>query len=93
MASKRDLCERESEKRFRTEVVASVTLPSLGRSHCLTTGKMLAIMQVQSAPGDLPEDVVRSGVVKQIETLFFAVVELNSQIDSQRTRILSRGEN
>lgn len=64
MASKRDLCERESEKGFRTKVVTSVALPSLGRSHSLTTGKMLAFMSVRSVAGDLPEDVVSSGVVE-----------------------------
>jgi len=43
---------------------------------------MLALMHVRSGSDNIPEDVVRSGVVEQIETLFFAVVKLYGPIKS-----------
>ena len=80
VTSKRNLCERESIKGFRTEVVASVTLPSLGGSHSLTTNRTSASVQARFLFEDLPEDVVGSGVVEQIEALFFAIVKLHRPI-------------
>ena len=76
LTSERDFQEREVVEGFRAKVVASVTLPSLGGGHCLTTGKMSAFVQVRSVSCDSPEDVVRGSVVEQIETLFLAVINL-----------------
>ena len=70
-----------------------MALPSLGGSHSLTTGKMLAFMQVRSVAGDIHEDVASSGVVEQIEALFFAVVQLHRPITSILNRTLNEGEN
>lgn len=40
-------------------------------------------MQVWSAPGDLPVEIIGSTVVEQIEALFFAVVNLHRPISDQ----------
>ena len=58
----------------------------------MTTGKISAFGQALSAPGDLPEEIIRRGVVEQIEALLFAVVKLcqvPSVIGSNRKRCLT----
>lgn len=52
-------------------------------------------MQVPSAAGDIPKEIITSGVVKQIEPLFFAVINLNianALFYQQRDRHQRRGE-
>jgi len=53
---------------------------------------MSALKKIRSTPGDLPEDVVISGVVEQIECLFFAVVKLYRprRFSSQQTWMLDK---
>jgi len=74
------LREREIIKGYRTEMVTSVALPSLGRRHGLATGKMLAILQARSMLVDLPKEIVGSRAVEQIKTLFFAIINLHRPI-------------
>jgi hypothetical protein len=54
-----------------------VTLPSLVGSHSLATGGISVFIQDRSGLGDLPEEVVSSGVVEQVKPLLLAVVKLH----------------
>ena len=75
VTSKRNLCEWESIKGFRTKVVAPMALPSLGGSHTLMTNRTSASVQAKFLFNNLPKDMVSSGVFEQIEALFFTVVK------------------
>jgi len=72
----------EIEKSFRTEMVTSMTLPSLGGRHSLTASEKSAFVQMRSRSCNLPEKIVGSGVIEQIEALLFAVVKLHKLIAS-----------
>jgi hypothetical protein len=53
-----------------------VTLPGLVGSYGLTTGEISAFIQDRSRLGNLPEEVVSSGVVEQVKPLLLVVVKL-----------------